>query len=65
MCNLYNISTNREAITKLTRALDHGGGMTRQGHRYGMLDTVMLAPIVPVGADTVARCLGGKALSPP
>jgi len=25
MCNLYNISTNREAITRLTRALDRAG----------------------------------------
>jgi putative SOS response-associated peptidase YedK len=49
MCNLYNISTNREAITKLTRALDRAGWNEPSRDVY----PGMLAPIVRVGADGV------------
>ncbi|ALA17191.1 MULTISPECIES: SOS response-associated peptidase [unclassified Chelatococcus] len=47
MCNLYNISTNREAILALTRAMDRAGWNEPSRDVY----PGTLAPIVRVGAD--------------
>jgi len=51
MCNLYNISTNREAIAKLTRALDRAGWYEPSRDVY----PATLGPIVRVGPMASVR----------